>query len=294
MQILEKINLKPKTIYLKDYTTFKIGGVCHYYYEPTSIKELKELWDCVIKNKLDYFIIGAGSNILASDEEIKKIIISLSHFKEIEVENTLIKAQAGTMINDLNQRAFEESLSGFEFMNGLPATLGGALFMNARCFGGEISESLQRVEFLNEKGNLETYIKNPKDFSYKISPFQKRKILILSASFLLKRENQENILNKMILNVEKRKIKGHYRSPSAGSFFKNDYSLGIPAGSLIEEVGLKGLQVGEAQIAPWHANFIINTGNAKTKDVLALSEEIKLKVKEKKGFILEEEVILLE
>lgn len=293
MQILEKINLKPKTIYLKDYTTFKIGGLCRYFYEPTSTKELKELWDCIIKNKLDYFIIGAGSNILASDEEIQKIIISLSCFNEIEVENTLVRAQAGAMINDLNQKALEEGLSGFEFMNGLPATLGGALFMNARCFGGEINEALQSVDFLNEKGELETYIKDSKDFSYKISPFQKRKILIFSATFLLKRENQKNILSKMILNLEKRKEKGHYKSPSAGSFFKNDYNLGIPAGVLIEEVGLKGAKKGKAQIAPWHANFIINNGGAKMKDILKLSNEVKLQVKNQKGILLEEEVILL-
>lgn len=293
MQILEKINLKPKTIYLSDYTTFKVGGLCHYFYEPLSIKDLKELWGCILENDLDYFILGAGSNILASDGEIKKVIISLNQFKSIEVENTVIKAQSGVLINDLNQRSLEEGLSGFEFMNGLPATLGGAIFMNARCFGGEINQNLQEVEILNEKGEKEVYKKDENDFSYKVSPFQKRKIIILSATFSLERKDKKAILEKMILNIEKRKEKGHFRAPSAGSFFKNNYDIGIPSGILIEEVGLKGAKEGQAQIAPWHANFIINKGGAKTEDILKLSERVKLRVKEEKGVLLEEEVLFL-
>ena len=179
MKNLEKINLKSRPIFLKDHTTFKIGGLCAHFYEPATWEELHPLWHVIQEEQIPYFILGAGSNILACDGEIKKVIISLSQWKSIRCEGALLSAGAGALTNDIAKKAQEEELSGFEFIYGLPATLGGALYMNARCFGGEISQSLREVRLLNEKGELEIYKGgNPADFAYKVSPFQKKIVLL--------------------------------------------------------------------------------------------------------------------
>lgn len=294
MKILENIKLKPHSVYLKSYTTFQIGGLCRYFYEPDSLESLLELWQIIHKESLPYFILGAGSNILAKDSEIKKIIISLSNFQNISFKKNILKAQAGSLINNICQVCLEKELSGMEFFYGLPASLGGALFMNARCFGDEISENLQKVKILNSKGNLEVYHYKKEDFNYKISPFQKTNSLILEADFSLYKKSKKEIKFVMDKNMNSRKEKGHFKCPSAGSYFKNDYSLGIPSGTLIEECHLKGVSLGGAQVAPWHGNFLINKEKASAKEVLLLAQKIKETIFKEKKISLEEEVIYLE
>ena len=200
---------------------------------------------------------------------------------------------AGTSVDGLASRLADRGLSGLEFVAGMPGSVGGAVWMNARCYEKSISDVLIDVEILDENYEQHRMPINPDDFSYKKSPFQARSVLILSASFAVRFRESVDIRKENAVYRQDRTDKGHYRFPSAGSAFKNNRSFGDPSGRIIDQLGLRGLGIGGAQIAPWHGNFIINTGNATASDIRFLVNEVARRVKEERGFELESEILFV-
>lgn len=292
-------------------TTFKIGGNAPLYLEPkdctsliTSIKALKE-------KEIPYFILGHGSNIVVSDKGFDGAVVCTSRLSAITTEIEAsderqkndgqalphpisITCEAGTAIAAFINFCKKNAIENCEEFSGLPGSIGGAVYMNARCFEKSISDIIQSVFYLDmHTMETERYTFSASDWDYKKSPFQKKDALILSATFSLVKddEKKEQICEKCRSYMQQRVKKGHFEFPSAGSVFKNNRDFGSPSGKLIDECGLKGTQIGGAQIAPWHGNFIINTGNASEKDVRALVNLAIAEVKRQKGFELSPEII---
>ena len=293
---------------LKPLTAYKIGGPAEALFCPKNEDHLKEALIFLSKNKIPALLIGGGTNILVSDKGFRGVLISLKHLNKIEVigesnDKVFIRAGAGVLTDNLTKWAVENSLSGLECFGGLPGSVGGAVFMNARCYDVSISDRLKSVKYIladDEKTEFAEYEYNPSDWDYKVSPFQqspvsteitKNRKIVLSAVFTLTHGIKEEIAAKTEEKVQDRISKGHFKAPSAGSTFKNNRTFGQPSGKLIEDAGLKGLYEGGAQVAPWHGNFIINKHNASASDVRRLIEQIQKTVKDKTDFLLEPEVI---
>lgn len=290
---------------MSKHTTFKIGGEVPLFFEPEDTDSLVFLLSLLKKENIRFFILGGGSNIVFTDSVFDGVVVSLLKINKITViENTeikdddvLIQTDAGSSIASFVNFCAENGFSGAEEFAGLPGTVGGALFMNARCFEKSISDLFVEAYYIN----LLDYTEQQKTFknsewAYKVSPFQKEPSLILSAVFLLKK-NQKTSAEIKELNkkyIQSRKQKGHFSFPSAGSVFKNNRDFGFPSGKIIDDCSLRGKQIGNAQIAPFHANFIINLGGATQKDVKALVDFTVNVVKEKTGFCLEPEIIFVD
>ncbi len=295
-KLAEKINIagslrlsEPMSLH----TTFEIGGPADLYAAPASKNELKTLLSFAEEHSLPRYIIGGGANILVADAGIRGLVIDMSGLDSVtRVENRLI-VEAGTPISDVSLRAAEEGLSGLEFIYRMPGSTGGALWMNARCYGRSISETAEWIEYIDEK-TLDGRIDMPHpDFAYKRSPFQSGGFTIFRASFSLRRAGKADIRREMEEVFLDRKKKGHFLHPSAGSIFKNDRSLGKPTGVILDQLGLKGKRIGDAQIAPFHANIIINLGSAKARDVRELMESAGELVRVQLGRKLEPEIRLI-
>ncbi|WP_024653442.1 UDP-N-acetylmuramate dehydrogenase [Borrelia persica] len=291
---LTKINLQPQMTNLANYTTYKIGGISKLFLAPKTIKDAEHIFKTAIEEKVKIFILGGGSNLLINDEgEIDFPIIYTGNLNKIEIQDNQITAECGTKFNDLCNFALQNELSGLEFIYGLPGTLGGAIWMNARCFGSEISEILDKIVFVDENGNLICKKFDKNEFAYKISPFQNRHTVILKATLNLKRGNKKHIAEIMNRNKQTRIDKGHYLFPSSGSTFKNNKNFLKPTGQIIEECNLKGLQSGGATVSHYHGNFIINNNNASAQNVKTLIDRVKTIVKINTGLLLEEEVLYI-
>ncbi|AHH08571.1 UDP-N-acetylmuramate dehydrogenase [Borrelia anserina] len=291
---LKKINIKTKTENLAKYTTYKIGGLSKLFLAPKTLKDTELIFKTAIKEKVKIFILGGGSNLLINDEkEIDFPIIYTGHLNKIELQGNQITAECGTNFEDLCNFALQNELSGLEFIYGLPGTLGGAVWMNARCFGNEISEILDQIVFVDENGKTICKKFEINEFSYKISPFQNKNTIILKATLNLTKGNKKHIKETMKNNKQNRIDKGHYLFPSSGSTFKNNKNFLKPTGQIIEECNLKGLKIGGAEVSAYHGNFIINNNNATSKDIKTLIEKVKTEVQKKTGFLLEEEVLYI-
>jgi len=291
---------------MKNHTTFKTGGKADFWLCPDGegfISFCTSLLNLTHKEKIPLFILGGGANIVVSDKGIRGIVLDMSAWTGESVwtlckeeENEII-FKSGTSIDEAADTACAENLSGFEFLAGMPGTIGGAVWMNARCYSSEVADILRWVEILYRENDeyiiKRIDVKKSEGFGYKKSPFQEMDCLILSAAFKLKKGNKEKILLEMENNREDRSKKGHYNFPSAGSAFKNNHDFGKPTGQIIDELGLKGLKKGGAQIAPFHGNIVINTGNAKASDIRALMNDVSAKVKKAAGFVLEPEILFI-
>ena len=248
---------------LKKHTTFRIGGAADLLITPQSEEQLIKLFKYIKENCIRYVIIGNGSNLLFSDEGYRGIVVKigseLSSIEAIPCENgMIINAGAGTLLSKLALFACENSLTGLEFASGIPGNVGGAVLMNAGAYDGEISQVLVRSTYLDCE-NLSVCTKNfdEHDFSYRHSSYENDGYLILSASFLLKKGNKEDILSKMKDFNNRRITKQPLEFPSAGSTFKRP--AGLFAGKLIEDANLKGYTVGGAKVSEKHCGFVINT-----------------------------------
>jgi UDP-N-acetylmuramate dehydrogenase len=243
------------------------------------------------------FILGGGANILVADAGIRGIVLDSGGWAgEEEPKEAALRLRAGTGLDDAAMIAAKAGLCGLEFLAGMPGSVGGALWMNARCYGHEIADVLIETEIIDFSLSPPKILRLPvnrSEFSYKRSPFQERDAFILSAAFQLSSDNTDQILARMDANRRDREEKGHYRFPSAGSVFKNNSEFGKPAGKIIDELGLRGLQIGGARIADWHGNFIINTGGSSSEDIRALTEDAAARVKQATGFILEPEILFI-
>ncbi len=295
----KKIGMKGRLktgIILAPYTAFKIGGPARYYIEPVNLPEFKEAILWALKENISHFILGGGSNILIHDSGFNGLVINTKNLNRLRVSGRSVTAECGVIIDTLVDMSLEEELSGVEFAAGLPGTVGGALFMNARAYESEFSHIVEKVHAVKTENFSLTDIElvgEELGFSYKQSIFQKKSIYILKVEFILSRGHREKITSKIEENREKRRKMGQYLFPNAGCIFKNDYSIGDPTGKIIEEAGLKGKRIGNAEVYTKHANFIINRGNASAADVYRLIQMIELEVKEQKGINLKREIKLI-
>ncbi|MCL2764151.1 MAG: UDP-N-acetylmuramate dehydrogenase [Treponema sp.] len=293
---------------MKNHTTFKVGGNADCYLCPEG-EGFTSFCIALLKSarneKVPLFIIGGGANIVVSDRGIRGIVLDMNEWNGESVwsicagEDELV-LRSGTLIDAAADIAAAAELSGLEFLAGMPGTIGGAIWMNARCYGSEMADVLKWVEIIEKDESLENEyeikrydINKEKDFDYKKSVFQNMDCIILSASFKLKKGSKVKILADMEKNREDRYEKGHYLFPCAGSAFKNNRDFGKPTGQIIDELGLKGFKIGGAQVAPFHGNIVINADNASASDIRALMDEVAKRVKENTGFILEPEILFI-
>lgn len=289
---------------LKNHTTFQIGGPADIFYEPENFEELTGIIaECKSQN-IKYFLLGGGSNLVFSDKGFRGAVICTRKLNKIKVvEPSLVMAEAGATMKELVDFCTDKGLSGFEEFAGLPGTVGGALFMNARCFDKSVSENIFETSWLEECDGKYTPCKisfdeDAENWDYKKSPFQNSKKIIKAGVFKVKPvenlEGREAIKIKCEGFIKGREDRGHFKYPSAGSVFKNNHDFGKPSGKLIDEAGLRGYRIGGAQIAEFHGNFIVNTDGASAEDVKGLVNKAVETVKMKFGFVLEPEIIFIE
>ncbi len=274
---------------MKKRTTFKVGGPARFFVTVETEEELRAVYLYCKENSVETLIIGAGSNLLFCDEGFSGAVISLKgEFSNASVKQDTVTAGAGVMLSRLCNIAKENSLSGLEFAFGIPGTVGGAVFMNAGAYGGEIKDVLVSVKTMDKNGNIKTYLKTQASLGYRTSIFQDNGEIILSARFKLLKGDTLDIETKMNELLGRRKEKQPLEYGSAGSTFKRP--LGYFAAALIEECGLKGRSVGDAEVSRKHSGFIINKGNASASDVLELIDIVKETVYKQKNVNLECEV----
>lgn len=252
------------------HTSFRIGGSADIFLVPRSYGELRLCLQAVKNHHLPFFLLGGGTNILVSDRGIRGVVIHTGGLTEVTISDNLLIAQAGAQVTEVCRMAAAHSLAGVEFIHGMPGSIGGAVWMNARCYGGSISDVLENVEVIGDDLELATIECDPSQFGYKHSPFQKMSGCIWQVTLRLQSGEQEEIRQKMRKNHADRVEKGHFNAPSAGSLFKNNREFGAPTGQIIDELGLRGAEAGGAAIAPYHGNIFINRGNATAMDVLSL------------------------
>ncbi len=250
-----------KNISLKEYTTFKIGGLAKYFCKVNNKGDLIKAIDFAKDKKLSFFVLGGGSNILVSDNGFNGLVILIDN-KELKTNKNIIISGAGTRLSDLVKFSIENNLTGLEWAIGIPGTVGGAVNVNAHAFGSDMSEITRKTE--------------------------KYKNIIFSIELELKTDNQEESKELIKKYSERRMNTQPLEYPSAGCIFRNIPNQG--AGRLIDQAGLKGIRIGDAMISDKHANFIINLGEAKSEDITKLIKLIKQKVKDKFNIELEEEI----
>lgn len=280
-------------VYLKNYTTFKIGGKCDLLIKLNSEKSFLKLIPLAEKLGVPYYIFGKGSNIIVDSDGIMGIVfISGADFSEIKlIDDTTVLCTAGTPLSKLCNFALNNSISGLEFAYGIPGTLGGAIFMNAGAYGGEIKDVVTSVRIMDRSGNTRELSNEMLDFSYRHSRFMSSKEIILSAVIKLKKDDKIQIKARMDDLMDRRCSKQPLEYASAGSTFKRPE--GSYASLLIEQCGLKGVHIGDAEVSEKHSGFIINKGNADFAQVMELIKLVQNTVKEKTGYNLKCEPLII-
>lgn len=273
---------------LAGYTTFKIGGVADWFYQVKNETDLIKAISFCRKQKIPFFILGGGSNLLVSDKGFRGMVIKMEN-EMIKVDNEKIIVESGSSLARLIKIAMENSLSGLEFLAGIPGTVGGSIVGNAGAWQENFSDKIKRVKILDGKDQVKWFNQEDCQFSYRQSRFKKSKEIILAVEIELKKAKQKDISQKISDNLKKRK--NQPQEPSAGSIFINPKPNS--ASDLIENCGLKGVKRGGAEISDKHANFIVNRDGAKAKDVLELISLAKQQVKEKFGIDLKTEIFFL-
>ena len=253
---------------MSKHTTYGIGGPAMAYITPKDRFDLSNILKFSTKNEIPVYFVGTGSNLLVADNGIEGIVLTpAKSLKQLEIKKNWVVAESGVMLGKLVKECIKHNLTGLESLIGVPGTLGGALVMNAGAFGGEISNFLDSVDIMTMSGEINTFSNSDIDFSYRFSSFKKDEFILL-ARFKLQTEVPEIINHKKLKASSGRKTNQPLRYRSAGSVFKNhkDYA----AGYLIDNAGLKGTKIGDAEISTHHANFFINHGNASASDISAL------------------------
>ena len=274
---------------MKKHTTFRIGGPADYFVIPVSWEEAELVISICKEFQTPYYIIGNGSNLLVSDQGYRGVIIQLyKEMSQVEVEGNVIRAQAGASLARIAGAALEAGLTGFEFAAGIPGTLGGACVMNAGAYGGEMKDVLLSVTVLTPEGEFLTIPKEKLELGYRTSVIEKKHYMVLEAVIGLKEGDPKEIKILMDDLRQRRIDKQPLEYPSAGSTFKRPE--GYFAGKLIQDAGLKGFQVGGAQVSEKHAGFVINKNHATASDIYELMCQVSAKVEEQFGVRLEPEV----
>ena len=274
------------------HTTFRIGGNADVFVLPASIEELLAVLKLTKRYSVPLTVLGNGSNVLVRDGGIRGAVVSFGKpFSYIEMEGAHIKAGAGAMLGTVSLFAANHALSGLEFAVGIPGSLGGAVFMNAGAYDGEMSQVISEVTAVTPEGEIRRYRTKEMDFSYRHSVFQQNGHIICEIELTLRESKAAAIQGKMAEFTRRRMEKQPLDKPSAGSTFKRP--PGFFAGTLIDEAGLKGFTVGGAQVSGKHAGFVINKGGATAADVLSLIEEIQRRIEEKNGIRLTPEIRII-
>ncbi len=283
-EVLENVDLK-------DYNTYKIGGKSKYIVKPYNVEKLINLINYCKENKIKYFILGKGSNVILPDEDYNGVVILLVNLKKYNIKDNIVTVESGISLNNFIINLINNNLGGLENLIGIPGTLGGAIVQNAGCYGTNISDYLESVTYL-ENNEIKTINKLECKFGYRDSIFKSNKEkIILSATFKLNYKDKSDMLNIVKENNLKRKNSQPLEYPNAGSVFRNPEYMA--AGKLIDDLGLKNYHVNDAYVSNKHANFIVNKGNASSKDIIDLINYIKLEIKKKYNIelILEQEII---
>ncbi len=274
---------------MSKHTSFKIGGNCKILVYPNNTSQIQDIIKTCQDNDIMYIILGRGSNLLVSDSGYDGVVICSNKLNNIKLmSDTEIYCESGVNLIQLCNFALKNSLSGLEFACGIPGSVGGAIFMNAGAYGGEIKDIVQSVKYIDDVGNVYELESSELDFSYRHSFFEDKNYFILSATIKLHKADQHSIRSRMNDLLKKRKTKQPLEFPSAGSTFKRPRE-GYAA-ALIEQCELKGKTIGGAQISEKHSGFIVNLGNATCKDVNDLILETQKVVKQRTGIWLEPEI----
>lgn len=280
-----------ENVSLKDYNTYKIGGIAKYIVKPASIDNLINLINYLNGESIKFIVLGKGSNVILPDEDFDGVIILLDNLKKVVINNDIVEAEVGISLGAFIMDLINKNLGGLENLCGIPGTLGGAIVGNAGCYGSLISDNLIDVTYL-EDGVIKTITKEECKFSCRDSIFKNdKKKVILSCRFKLVESKKTVMLESVKEHTLKRKNSQPLEYPNAGSVFRNPDN--IAAGKLIEDLGLKDYNINGAYVSNKHANFIINKDNAKSEDIVRLINYIKDKVKEEYGIelILEQEIV---
>jgi UDP-N-acetylmuramate dehydrogenase len=316
---LEKSNIRAEVTWnepMSTHTTFKIGGPADAFVRPKDTESALFLLSSARAEGIPLFILGGGANLLVGDKGIRGIVMDTSALRSISRRltpytapegQTLLVAGAGLPIDELCLDALASGLGGLEDFFGLPGSVGGAAFMNARCYEVEMSQVLEWVLSVGDHGRIERRELRTAadegsvpDWSYKRSPYQPGGSaageLILEAAFRLRPLDDEGAARAAAVMRSRRldrEAKGHYRLPSAGSVFKNNRALGAPTGKLLDGLGFRGRRIGDAMVSSWHANIFVNVGSATAADMRSLIELAQTEARARLGFALESEVIMV-
>ncbi len=281
---------------LRNHTTFRIGGPADYFVCAFDALMIEKVILLAKQFKVPYFVLGNGSDLLFSDEGFRGIVIKIIESKDdvkfVEKDHKVyVTGSAGILLSKFAMLIAENSLTGFEFAAGIPGSLGGAIYMNAGAYDGEIKDCIVCATVLTEDGEVKTLSKEELQLSYRSSIIQKEKYIVIDATFALEYGNKEDIINKINDLNQRRKDKQPLEYPSAGSTFKRP--TGYFAGKLIMDAGLRGYRVGDAMVSEKHCGFVINVGNATAADVKQLIQEVIQIVEDKFGVTLEPEVRII-
>ncbi|MFW5981191.1 MAG: UDP-N-acetylmuramate dehydrogenase, partial [bacterium] len=266
---------------LKEYTSFKIGGAVDILAIPSTISALKETLLLTNQIEIPIFLLGKGSNIIVGDKGYRGIVIYTARLNKVTIEKNIMTAESGITLAALANKALESKLRGLEFASGIPGTLGGALFMNAGAYGGEMKDVVIEAVLYDYSGKELNLKKEELKLSYRHSILQEKKLIAVQIKLKLKEGKKTEIKSKMKELNQRRKAKQPLEWPSAGSIFKRP--TGYYSGPLIEGAGLKGLKVGDAEVSEKHAGFIINRGNATAADVRELISKVQEEVYRRNG-----------
>jgi UDP-N-acetylmuramate dehydrogenase len=291
---LAKINIRgelKENEPLAPHTTFRVGGPADFYAAPADDDDLINLLLAARAEAVPYFVLGGGANVLVSDHGVRGLVIDMREFSEISHENDVVTAGSGAPISVVAAYAADAGLAGLDFIYAMPGSVGGAVWMNARCYDGEIYPILHSVDTVNEAGHRERYVPRPEDFAYKRSPFMANRTVMTRARFTLAPGQTNELWDKMKQHESDRRSKGHFAAPCAGSIFKNNRAFGRPSGAIIDEVGLRGFTIGGAKVSDQHANIIINAYEATASDIRQVIEQVHDTVLERTGLDLEREVL---
>ena len=278
------------------HTTFLVGGPADLYAVPADEKDLRTLFAAARRDDMEIFILGGGSNLLVADSGFRGLVIDTRLFNDYEVEGGNLVLGAGLSVSDAAWRAGTAGLAGLDFLFGMPGTVGGAVWMNARCYDAEIADIIVWVDVMDRDGKISRIPKNREEWAYKRSPFQSTAgggLTILRAAFAMNPDEPDRLRSAMRKNRDDRVSKGPYKAPCAGSAFKNNRAFGAPSGVLIDRCGLKGFRIGGAAVSSWHGNIFINDGTAAAGDIRRLLREVGLRVEESTGFRMESEILMV-
>lgn len=276
---------------LKEHTYTKLGGNADYFVTPRTPAEVQRVVQFANKENVPLTLLGNGSNLIIRDGGIRGIVMYLGELNDISVEGTIIRAEAGALISDVSYFALEHSLTGLEFACGIPGSVGGALYMNAGAYGGEIKDVLLNATVIDREGNIKVVKAEDLGLAYRKSNIPEKGYIVIEGTFGLKEGNYEEIKAVMDDLQARRRAKQPLEYPSCGSVFKRP--PGYYAGKLIQDSGLQGYSIGGAQVSTKHAGFIVNINNATAAEYIALIEHVQKTVKEKFGVELEREVRII-